>query len=526
MAHPRLRTFVLWALMGLTPLGAHAQAWLTSDGAWQVAGGNLADTHSSPLVWQIRPGNAANLKQKWVFTTTNDVSATPTVEGTAVYVPDWGGMLYRIDSTTGNPVWSRKLSDYTGKSNSLSRNSPAITPHTIILGDMASATIMAIDKATGALVWQTLLDPLPAALITASPTVLGNIVYASVSSQEEGLATTRPGYVPSFRGQIAALDLATGKILWTFRTVPVGYTGGSVWGSSMAIDPKRGTLYAGSGDNYSVPADVDACQLAAPTPAAESACLSPDDHIDSIMALDLFTGQLKWSRRMVDADTYLNACIQPTRDLPCPDPRGPDYDFGAGPNLYTTTINGLLTDIVGAGEKSGMYWALDPDTGAIIWSTLVGPGGGAGGIEWGTAADGTRVYAAINDSNAVAYDLAGPNGTVKGWTAGSWAALDAATGKMLWQIPATGKNPLNPALDAGALGEMSEAGGVVYAGSMSGDMVAIDAASGNLLWQFASGGSVICGPSIAMGTLFWGSGYRRFGSGNNKLYAFTAPTLF
>jgi len=61
---------------------------------------------------------------------------------------------------------------------------------------------------------------------------------------------------------------------------------------------------------------------------------------------------------------------------------------------------------------------------------------------------------------------------------------------------------------------------------MSGDMVAIDAASGNLLWQFASGGSVICGPSIAMGTVFWGSGYRRFGSGNNKLYAFTVPTLF
>jgi polyvinyl alcohol dehydrogenase (cytochrome) len=513
-------------LLGAVPTGARAQAWLTTDGSWPTAGGNLGDTHSSPLVWQIRPANAPNLKQKWVFTTAGDVSATPTVEGTALYVPDWGGMLYRIDTTTGNAVWSRKMSDYSGNPNSLSRNSPAIAQRTIVLGDEASGTVMAIDKATGDLVWRTVIEPLPAALITASPIVLGNLVYASVSSQEEGLATTRPGYVPSFRGTIVALDLATGAVVWRFRTVPEGYTGGSVWSSTMAIDLKRGTLYATSGDNYTVPADVAAClQQAAPTAEAQGACLSPDDHIDSVMALDLFTGQLKWSRRAIGFDTYINACIQPTKNLPCPSPRGPDYDFGAGANLFTTTIDGKLVDVVGAGQKSGRYWAFDPDTGDTLWATIVGPGGGAGGIEWGTAADGTRVYAAINDSNATPYSVTGPRGTVQ-TSAGSWAALDAATGKILWQIPATGKNPLNPSLDAGALGALSEAGGVLYAGSMSGDMVAIDAASGNILWQFASGGSVICGPSIAMGTVFWGSGYRRFGSGNNKLYAFTAPTAF
>ena len=516
------------ALFGLVvaalPASAFAQAWLAADGDWRVAGGNLADTHASPLAWQIRPGNAVNLTQKWVFTTTNDVSATPTVEGTAVYVPDWGGMLYRIDSTTGTAVWSRKMSDYTGKANSLSRNSPAITQRTIIVGDMATATVMAIDKATGALVWSSLIDPLPAAFITASPTVLGNLVYVSVSSQEEGLAATRAGYVPSFRGTIAALDLQTGKMVWSFRIVPDGYTGGAVWSSSLALDPKRGSLYATTGNNYTVPPAVAACLQAATSDAQQSACLSPDDHIDSILALDLFTGQPKWARRLIGADTYLNSCKQPGKDLPCPTPRGPDYDFGAGANLFTTTVNGQLVDIVGAGQKSGMYWALDPDTGATIWATLVGPGGGAGGIMWGTAADGARVYAAINDSNATPYKL-GPSGTVT-WTAGSWAALDAATGRMLWQIPATGKSPLNPALNAGALGALSVAGGVLYAGSMSGDMVAIEAATGTILWKFASGGSVICGPSIAMGTLFWGSGYRRFGTGNNKLYAFTTPTLF
>lgn len=512
------------ALAGLAS-GARAQAWLAADGEWRTAGGTLADTHGTPLAWQIRPGNAATLRQKWVFTTTGDVSATPTVEGMAVYVPDWGGVLYRLDAGTGNPVWSRRLSDYTGNPNSLTRNSPAITQRTIIVGDEASATVMAIDKATGQLVWRTLVDPLPAALITASPTVLGGLVYVGVSSVEEGLAQLRTGYVPSFRGTIAALDVQTGRLVWSFRTVPAGYTGGAVWSSSFAIDVARGSLYATTGNNYTVPAAVTTCLQHAGTAEAQSACLAPDNYIDAIVALDLFTGTVKWGRRMIGFDTYVNSCIvSPAKGIPCPDPAGPDYDFGAGANLFTTTSGGQLIDTVGAGQKSGVYWALDPDTGATRWATQVGPGGGAGGIMWGTAADGARVYVAINDSGGVPYGL-GPSG-VQQWKAGSWAALDAATGKILWQIPATGHNPLNPALGAGALGALSIANGVLYAGSMSGDMVALDAASGGILWQFASGGSVICGPSIADGTVFWGAGYRRFGTGSDKIYAFTVPNTW
>ncbi|GGF47822.1 polyvinylalcohol dehydrogenase [Aliidongia dinghuensis] len=508
------------------PVAGMAQAWLAGDGEWRAAGGNLADTHGSATVWQIGPSNAGSLAPKWVFTTAGDVSATPTVEGAALYVPDWGGMLYRLDATTGTVVWERKLSDYTGNTHSLSRSSPAIAQRTIIVGDEASGTILAIDKATGQLVWRTLVEPLRAALVTASPTVLGNLVYVGISSQEEGLAQQRTGYVPSFRGTIAALDVATGRVVWSFRTVPEGYTGGAVWSSTFAIDVKRGALYATTGNNYTVPAPVTTCLQAAKTPEQQSACLAPDDYIDSIVALDLFTGQVKWSRRMIGADTYVNSCIaSPPRGIPCPNPRGPDFDFGAGANLFTTTIGGQLVDLVGAGQKSGIYWALDPDTGKTLWATQVGPGGGAGGIMWGTASDGARVYAAINDSNATPYALL-PAGTVE-WRAGSWAALDAATGRILWQIPATGKNPFNPALDAGALGALSVANGVVYAGSMSGDMVAIGAAGGNILWKFASGGSVICGPSIAGGMVYWGSGYRRLlGTGNDKLYAFTAPPAY
>ena|SRR5438874_6869651 len=174
-----------------------------------------------------------------------------------------------------------------------------------------------------------------------------------------------------------------------------------------------------------------------------------------------------------------------------------------------------MGNILGIGQKSGIYWALNPSDGAIIWSTVVGPGGVTGGIQWGTATDGTRIYAAITNSSHATYTLANGGPTIN-W--GSWAALDPRTGSILWQVP----DPTEDAVDPGAL---SVANGVVYAGSYSGSMNALDARTGAVLFTFASGGSVIDAPSIVTGTVYWGSGYRRIapGIGNNKLYALSLP---
>src|SRR5207237_6128511 len=72
-------------------------------------------------------------------------------------------------------------------------------------------------------------------------------------------------------------------------------------------------------------------------------------------------------------------------------PAGPDYDFGASPNLFTAP-NGQL--LVGAGQKSGTYWAFDRATLKPVWNTNVGPPGPLGGILGSTAFDGTRIYGA------------------------------------------------------------------------------------------------------------------------------------
>ena len=101
-------------------------------------------------------------------------------------------------------------------------------------------------------------------------------------------------------------------------------------------------------------------------------------------------------------------------------------------------------------------------------------------------------------------------------TGGSWAALDPATGKILWQ---TG-DPQNAAAYAAPV----VANGVVYVGSMasSGDqMYALDAATGEILWRFAAGGSVGAHPVVADGRVYWGSGFGLFGGvSNNRLYVF------
>jgi polyvinyl alcohol dehydrogenase (cytochrome) len=304
-----------------------------------------------------------------------------------------------------------------------------------------------------------------------------------------------------------ALNEKTGAILWKTFDMPDnggqtgGYSGGAIW-QPPAIDPKRGTLFIGTGNNYTAPADVEACQNA--TPLAN--CAAADDFFDTAFALDLKTGQIKWANRLQGIDTWTVACITPAGPKAnCPVPTSPDFDLGgSGPNL--------VGSIVGFGQKSGIYWALNPDNGNVIWSTPVGPGASLGGIEWGTATDGQRIYVAIANSDHLPYTLV-PSGQQITW--GAWSALDVATGTILWQTA----DPTVGTIDRGSV---SVANGVMYAGSNSGEMYALDATTGNILWNFASGGTVIDGPSIVDGALYWGSGYREIaGTGNNKVFAFT-----
>jgi polyvinyl alcohol dehydrogenase (cytochrome) len=492
-------------------------------GLWLSAGQSTSNTRFQSEEGRISPRTVARLGPKWIFTTAGEVSATPAVDGKRVYVPDWKGNLYAVDRKTGTQIWSTRIADATGVPNDFARATPAVSGNRIVIGTQGlyggGGNLLAYDATTGALVWRTKLDTSPFAIITQSATISDGVVYIGVASNEEGVAV-QPSYpCCSFRGSMTAVDLSTGAILWQTYMVPSGYSGGAIWGSSPAVDTKRGQLYVATGNNYSVPDATRLCVAAAGNNvAAIKACIPPTNMVDSIVALDLKTGAVNWSTAALPYDAWTVSCIPFLGDgSNCPQPAGPDYDFGQAPALFSVKGLGKPTELVGAGQKSGQYWALDPDTGAVKWVTQAGPGGTGGGLQWGSAVDDKRIYTANSNSDFK------PT-TVRGNTvnSGVWSALDKATGALIWQQ--TTPSGRTGGLLGTTSGPVTTANGVVFGCSLDalGYMYALDAATGTILWEYASGGSCLSGAAISNGEVYWGSGYTNFGAGtfNNKLYAF------
>ena len=515
----RMRPLSWVVALGALALMLPVAAGAAPAASWPSGGHDISNTHSNPAETKINADNVGRLAVKWTYTTHGDVSAIPAVVGGAVYFPDWGGYLNKVDAATGAQVWSRPISDYDGVPGSVSRASPAVVGDTVYLGDQNGGYLFAVNASTGAPVWTTRVDPHPVAIATAGPLVYNGVIYQGMASLEEGAATD-PNYpCCTFRGSVVAVDAGTGQVLWKTYTVPdnggvpcstkspasgCGYSGGAVWGTTPAVDPASNTLYITTGNNYTVPDSVKACQDAGGTP---SQCLSPDDHVDAVMALNASTGQIKWSTGVQGFDDWNVACIPGFDPHNCPSSPGPDYDFGSGPNLFTIKDKGKSRLVVGAGQKSGQYWALDAATGQILWSQAAGPGSTLGGIEWGPATDGKRIYVAEENFNGTPYQL--PSGQTTDH--GSWAAIDPASGQILWQTPDPDNNTtvgfFGPQNYGQALGPVSVANGVLYAPSMSGKMYALDAASGKFLWSFTTPGSVNTGGVPINGTVYWGDGY-------------------
>ena len=354
-----------------------------------------------------------------------------------------------------------------------------------------------------------------------------------------------------------ALDAETGTIHWKTYTTPDNggaldrFSGVSVWGSSPCVDKKRNRVYVATGQNYKVPEALAACLREAAAiddlerrMTEQEACRvaygSADNHFDSVLALDLNSGAIEWSKRTEGFDAWTLACGGELGVIPslpayppeCPDPEGPDYDFAQAPMLFATPSG---RELLGVGQKSGVFWVLDPDRGGdLVWATTVGPGSKSGGHMFGAATDGERIFVQTTNLDHLETELV--DGTVV--NGGFWSALNAETGEIIWQTPDPASflplegnlgNPyigtgLGPGFFGAPQGPITLANGVVYAGSMDmeGHMYAMDEATGEILWSFASGGSVAAAPTVVDGVLYWGSGYRS-GFPNDRLYAFSLP---
>lgn len=536
----------LAAMSGLTTLLALSMT-PAAAADWPSAGRDLKNSRYQSDEKAISPRTVRNLTLRWSVDTSGDVTANPALDAEHLYFPDSAGFLYKVSRSTGAIVWKRAVSDYTGIPGDFARATPAIAGNALIFGNQAGkflgasfgqgepqpARVVAVDKITGNPLWSTQVDGTARSFVTHSAIVANGMAIVGTASNEELVAAFVPKdfWFWQFRGSVTALDVATGQVRWKTYMVPAGYTGGAVWGSTGSVDLTRNQVYMATGNNYMLPDGVLAC-LNAGNPAGS--CMSADNHFDSIVAMDLTSGAIKWAARGLPSDTWNVACglvapgfvvgpwfpgVYANCPNGTPSTAGPDWDFAQGPLLFADTGNDADVGLVGAGQKSGMFWAFRAKDGKPAWSRQVAPGGVTGGLQWGSASDGQSIFVAISNS--------GPstNGGGVGalpWTlkdgtttlSGGWAALDAKTGAVKW----TTKDPQGSRSEAAVSG----ANGVVFGCNLSlaGTMVALDAKTGAVLWSFDSGGPCNAAPSIADGMVYWGSGTFISPGGPRKLFAF------
>jgi polyvinyl alcohol dehydrogenase (cytochrome) len=290
-----------------------------------------------------------------------------------------------------------------------------------------------------------------------------------------------------------------------------------VW-SAPTIDSKRGVMYVTTGDNYSHPATATS---------------------DAVVAVNIKTGKIEWTSQTLPKDVYNSACGLPN-PANCPEEAGPDYDFGSSALLLKTQEG---KEILAAGQKSGVVFGLDPDQkGKILWQMRVGKGGVNGGVQWGMASDGQKIYAATADSAKLPSNVP-RNAQLVGNAAydpaagGGLTALRIADGSKAWFAEPQACSPPRPGCTPAQSGALTALPGVVFSGSMDGHLRGYSAEDGKVIWDLDTakefttvngvggrGGSLDgAGPVISNGMVFVNSGYpRNGGMPGNVLLAFGA----
>jgi len=485
------------------------------------------NTHDVPGdVARLPVQDIPRLKVKWALSYPNALRARsrPTFAMGALFVGSQDGTVYALDEKTGCVRWTFTTTAEVRTPIVIqpwaAGHAPATAP-LAFFGDLIGRAY-AVEATTGKMIWRVKGDDHPSATITGAPVYHDGVVYVPMSSLEE--ASADPKYpCCTFRGSVLALEAKTGRVLWKTYTidepartigktpsgVPINSPSGAPIWNTPTLDAKRGLLYVGTGNNYSTPAN---------------------DRSNAIMAFDLKTGAIRWRWQVVPGDVWNVGCMIGNDNCP-PDP-GPDYDIGAGTMLLKGPDG---RERIYVGLKSGMALAIDPDKhDARLWDRKVGRGSIQGGIQFGLASDGQRLYVPIadmrqsHDESSSARDAEEPRPGLY--------ALDLTSGAQLWSSLPDDVCRGRQFCDPGILASIAVIPGAVFAGHMDGRLRAYDAATGKVLWQFdssgefdtlsgvkAHGGSVGGGgPVVHDGMVFMNSGYGLyFHMPGNLLLAFS-----
>jgi polyvinyl alcohol dehydrogenase (cytochrome) len=313
-------------------------------------------------------------------------------------------------------------------------------------GGSPAAIFYALNASTGAIIWHTTLRSATGAYIWASPVVYtpkGSphpSVYVGFSSQ---------GDCPLVQGAVFQMDATSGGIQHVFNTVPNGCVGASVWGSTT-IDGAAGAVYFATGNG-------------GPT----TKCSVPEPY--GVAVVELSASTL----------SYIGSWQVPAAQ------QTTDSDFGSTPTLFTATIGGVVTPMVGAVNKNGVYYAFR--RGALgsgpVWTARIANGGGSlNGSLSSSAWDGARLYAG------------GGATTINGVTCkGSLRALNPATGLFIWQACFTG---------SAVVGAVAAIPGLVVIGE-GRTIAAVNSSTGKVVSSYVESNAGLFGePTIGAGVLY------------------------
>jgi len=401
---------------------------------------------------------APMLKEKWRAKITGFPPGTPVVAEGRVFVTATGG-TFAVSLKDGKMLWSR--TDLGGTA-SVGYADGAVYVHT------GPADLYKLNPADGKNVWGPVKTfATPNCDGESSPIIANGAVFVGHSCGPIEIGSLD---FSGAQGGVEAFDVANGNRLWTYLTVPkTGENGAMVW-STVTVDVENKTLFAATGNNYSV----------------------QGENSDAIHAVDLMAGTKLWKTQVANNDTWSLLAA----------PTGPDTDFGANPIL--TTID--TQQVVAAGTKGSTFHVMDRKTGTIVWERKdlsTSHNQANGGVLMNGATDNKNFYVVSNQPPGMAV----------------LHAMDVKTGKDVWP-PKT-----LPKLTWGA---PSVANDVLVVPS-DDEILVFNAMTGEQIVKFATGGTIAAGaPAIVDGHILVGSGLEYAldptTKPNNEIVCYAVPT--
>jgi outer membrane protein assembly factor BamB len=453
---------------------AAGQGAPTSSASWTSANGDNAGRRAATAT-ELDARTIPRLRVRWRFRVRSSgtgfgaITSNPVIRGDAVYFQDSDSSVYALDAGSGALRWKATFKAPNDGPNGVSISGSRVYGAT-------DTTVFALDAATGRRLWSRRLVTRFEQFIAITPVVDRGRVYVSTQ-----------GVPPGGRGAVYALSAATGKVVWRFQSVlrplahPDASGGGGAW-NPVSVDG-RGDVYVG---------------IANPSPwggskAHPNGSLFPGPvlYTDSLVVLDGASGRLLWYDQVTPHDVR-------------------DHDFQASPILATA---GGRPSVFGAG-KGGQVIAWDSATHARLWSRAVGihrndhgpltvrpetvcPGL-LGGVLTPMAYAAGRLFVPVVElcSRESAVTTANAFGRPPSQAKGTLDALDAATGKIVWQAP----------LGSAPFGCATVARDAVIVPTYDGRIVALAAADGRTLWRTRlRAGNNSC-PAVGKDVLIVGAG--------------------